>query len=397
VDDATVRHAHWALGLVFFVNGAIFASWAVRIPAVANGLELTPGALGFALLCQAVGTPIVMPVCGAMVTRFGSRPVTRAVLLAACVALPLPALAPNVWGLAAALALLGGSVGALVVAQNAQGVAIEKIGGRPILNGLHGLLSLGWLAGSLAGAGAARAGLSPLTHFAAVSASLLVVGLLATTYLLAARTDRDSVGSTFARPSAKLAVLGAISFCCLLAEGSVLDWSAVYLRNSLGASESLAALGPAAFAAAVTAGRFSGNRLVERLSPLGLVRGAAILATLGILVAVAVGQPWVGVAGFGLLGAGLSVIFPILLSTAGADRAASPGPQVAAVATAGYLGLLAGPGLIGVVAELSDLRSALVVVVLLVGTIPAIAGWSSLAKVPAKPKRAPPGQQHDEK
>lgn len=378
--DTVVQRARWALGFVFFINGAIFASWATRIPAVSGSLDLSPGALGVALFFMASGTPVAMPACGALVTRYGSRPVIRAVLFAACLALLLPALATNVWTLAAALAILGASIGSLVVSQNAQGVVMEKRLGRPILNTFHGLLSLGWLAGSLGGAGAARADLSPLLHFALVSVVLLITGLLATSFLLASGTDREEAGTTFAKPSRGLAVLAVISFCCLFAEGSVLDWSALYLSSSLGAVEGVAALGAAAFATTQTAGRFLGNRLVERFGPLKLVRGAATLGALGILLTIVSGHPWVGIVGFGILGAGLSVIFPVLLSVAGDEEAGPAGPQVAAVATAGYIGLLAGPGVIGVASELFSLRYALIVVVVLVGIVPVIAGFGGLRK-----------------
>ncbi len=387
-SDAAVTDARRALGVVFFVNGAIFASWASRIPAVAGGLDLTPGALGLALLCQAVGTPVAMPVCGTAVARFGSRPAVRTAMLASCLALPLTALAPSAWALAAALALLGASVGALVVAQNAQGVAVERVLERPVLNGLHGLLSLGWLAGSLVGAGATRVGLSPLWHFVAVGSLLLCVGLLATRWLLPDRREGgESAGPAFARPSKGLLVLAAISFCCLLAEGAALDWGAVHLSGTLGAGESLAALGPAAFAASMTAGRLVGDRPAARLSVSALVRGAGSLGALGMLLTAAAGNAWLGLAGLGLLGAGLSVVFPVLLGVASGLGEGPPGPRIAAVATAGYVGLLAGPALIGAVAELYGLRAGLAVAALFVGLVPILASRVGLDGAPTGSER----------
>ena len=385
--DGAVRDARRALGVVFFVNGAIFASWTARIPAVAGGLDLGPGALGLALLCQAAGTPVAMPVCGAAVARFGSRPAARAALLASCLALPFVALAPNAWALAAALALLGASVGSLVVAQNAQGVAVERALGRPVLNGLHGLLSLGWLAGSLVGAGAAGAGFSPLPHFVAAGSLLLGVGLLATRRLLPDRRVGKAEGPAFARPSQGLLMLAAISFCCLLAEGAALDWGAMHLGGTLGAGESLAALGPAAFAAAMTVGRLVGDRPAERLGVSSLVRGAGSLGALGMLLTAAADRPWLGLVGLGLLGAGLSVVFPVLLGVAGRSGGEPPGPCIATVATAGYVGLLAGPALIGAVAELSGLRVGLAVAALFVGLVPLLASRVGLGRAPTGPYR----------
>ena len=316
--DIAVRSAHRALGTVFFVNGAIFASWAARIPAVAGGLELSPGALGLALLCQAAGAPVAMPVCGAAAARFGSRAAARAALLASCLALLLPALATNAWALAVTLALLGASVGALVVAQNAQGVSIERTLGRPVLNGLHGLLSLGWLAGSLVGAGAAWAGFSALPHFVAVGSLLLGVGLLATRWMLPdRRVGEAAAGPAFARPSGRLLILATVSFCCLLAEGAALDWGAVHLGGTLGAGESIAALGPAAFAAAMTAGRLVGDRPAARLSVSALVRGAGVLGAVGMLSTAVADRPWIGVGGLGMLGDGLLVVCPVMHGIAG--------------------------------------------------------------------------------
>lgn len=381
LDELAIRRARWSVGFVFFINGALFASWATRIPAITERLGLTPGTLGIALFFMASATPIAMPACGALVTRYGSRPIIRGLLLLACLALLTPALATGVWTLALALAFLGASIGSLVVAQNAQGVAIENALERPLLNTFHGLLSLGWLAGSLGGAGAAHIGLTPLIHFTLVSALLVCTGLIATHFLLVAQTDQDATGAKLAKPSVGLIVLAVMSFACLFAEGSVLDWSALYLSSSLGSAESLAAMGTAAFAATQTAGRFFGNHLLGKVGALALVRAAATLGTAGILLAVVSSQPWVAVAGFGLLGAGLSVVFPILLSTAGGTGSGA-GPRVAAVATAGYVGLLAGPALIGGAGELFGLRSALLLVVALVALIPMIAGIGGSMRAP---------------
>ena len=175
--------------------------------------------------------------------------------------------------------------------------------------------------------------------------------------------------------------MAAISFCCLLAEGSALDWGAVYLREVLGADEGLAALAPSAFAATMTAGRLFGDRLVARLGRPALVRGAAMLAASGMLIAVVSGHPWVGVLGYSMLGAGLSVVFPTLLGAVGSEKTGSAGPRIAAVATAGYLGLLGGPAVIGAFAEFFGFRPALLVVVLLVGTIPVFASRATLSEV----------------
>ena len=161
----------------------------------------------------------------------------------------------------------------------------------------------------------------------------------------------------------------------------------MYLGGTLGAGESLAALGPAAFTATMTAGRLVGDRPAARLSVSALVRGAGGLGALGMLLTAAADRPWLGVAGLGLLGAGLSVVFPVLLGVAGSAGGGPPGPRIAAVATAGYVGLLAGPALIGAVAELSGLRAGLAVAALFMGLVPLLASRVGLGKAPTGPDR----------
>src|SRR6266540_2988074 len=170
-------------------------------------------------------------------TTWACRPARWALF---CVTLPLPALAGSLPALLGALALLGIASGSLDVSMNAQAVVIEQRYGRPLLAGLHGLWSLGSLGGALLGGLAAAAGIVPRVHLLAVAAVLLAGGLYATRRLLPGGADRDQATPRFVRPTRTLALLGAIAFCGLLSEGAAYDWSSVYLRDSLGASEGLA-------------------------------------------------------------------------------------------------------------------------------------------------------------
>jgi predicted MFS family arabinose efflux permease len=369
-----VRRARLAVAFTFAVNGAVFGTWAARVPAVKDRLGLSPGVLGLALVGLALGGILAMPAAGALVARHGSRPVTRAALAACCLALPLPALAPGVPALALGLLLLGAGNGAVDVAMNAHGVVVEERYARPILSSFHGLWSLGALAGAAAGGLAAGAGVPVGAHLAAAGGVLLAVGLAATWWLLPAGADRRPAGPGVARPTRPLAVLAAIAFCGLLAEDAAAQWSAVYLRDALGTSAALAATGYAAFSLAMTAGRLAGDRLVARLQPARFVRLAALLASAGLGLGLAAGHPAAAVAGFTLLGAGISCIVPVAFSAAPRVGGAAGGPAIAAVSTAGYLGGTLGPPAIGGLAELAGLPAALGLVAALTGLVALLAG-----------------------
>lgn len=370
IPPPELRRARLAVVTVFLVSGAGFANWAARIPAVKDSVGLSTGQLGIALLGPAIGALAAMPLTGALMVRHGSRVVTRATLLLFCLALPLPALAPSLPALLAALVLLGVGGGSLDVAMNGQAVAVEQRYGRPLLAGFHGVWSLGTLGGAVIGGAAAAVGLAPLPHLMLAAAVLLVLGVGTTRWLLPAGADRAPRGSLrLARPTRGLALLGAIAFCGLLCEGAVYDWSAVYLRDSLGSSEGLAVSGYAAFTITMTAGRLVGDAVRARLGSRLLLGGAAALAAAGLGAALALDHPVAAVAGFALLGAGLASVFPIALSIGGGVSGLPSGVAIAAISTLGYLGFIAGPPLIGGLGELFTLPVGLGLVVALTGLI----------------------------
>lgn len=360
-----LRQARLAISAAFLANGFGFANWAARIPAVKDHVGLSTGALGVALLGIAVGAVVAMPLAGALLVRFGSRTITRLCLALFCVALPLPALAGSLPALVGALALLGMGAGSLDVSMNAQAVAIEREYRRPVLAGLHGLWSLGTIGGALTGGLAAGAGVPPRVHLLIVGAVLLAAGIYVTRRLLPGGADGGQGLPRFVRPTRMLALLGAIAFCALLSEGAAYDWSTVYLRDDLGVSEGFAVSAYAAFTCTMTGGRLVGDRLRARLGSRALLGSAALVAAAGLGAGLALGHVVAAVAGFAVLGAGLSCIVPIAFGAAGGASGLPSGPAIAVVSTVGYLGFIAGPPLIGGLGELTSLPAALVVVVAL--------------------------------
>jgi len=360
---------------VFFFNGFAIASWFVRIPAVRNDLSLSEGLLGVALLGVAVGAMASMPVAGALASRFGSRRVVGATALLLAVSLVPPALAPNLFFLVLALVLLGAANGALDVSMNAQAVAVEERYGRPIMSSFHAAFSFGGLAGAAGGGVIASLGVGTLAHLSAVAALCAVAALVAYRPLLPASADAAG-GDTpaFARPTRALLGLGIISFCVLLGEGAMADWSAVYLNGTLQTGPGLAAAGYAAFSLTMAFGRLFGDRLIERVGSATLVRLCGALAAVGLGVALTVANPVAALVGFACAGAGFSIVFPAALSAAGRTEGMAAGPALAAVSTAGYTGFLIGPPTIGFVAELVGLGGALYIVVALSTAIVLLAG-----------------------
>jgi MFS family permease len=389
--ERALRRARLAVVVSFLVSGAGFANWAARIPAVKHDLGLSTGTLGIALLGPAIGALASMPLAGVLMVRYGSRVVTRATLVIFCLALPLPALAPSLPALLAALLLLGVGGGALDVAMNGQAVAVEQRYGRPLLAGFHGIWSLGSLSGALAGGAAAAVGLAPLPHLALAAGVLLAVGVVATRWLLPAAADRAEQSSPrFVRPTRALALLGAIAFCGLLCEGAAYDWSAVYLRDSLGSSEGLAVSGYVAFTLTMTGGRLVGDAVRARIGSRVLLGGAAGVAAVAFGAGLALAGPVAAVAGFALLGAGLSCVVPIVFSAAGSTSGLPSGTAIAAISFVGYLGFIVGPPLIGALGTVLALPAALGVVVALTGLIAVMARMLPGPAAEGPPAEGPP-------
>ncbi|HUA30694.1 MAG TPA: MFS transporter [Streptosporangiaceae bacterium] len=390
-------------GLAYFaVMGLADGVWLARIPAVKQHLGLSDGQLGVALLASPVGLVLVAAIADRLIRRFGSARLT----VAGGIVMPLLPVAFGLAGstvaLMAALFAYGAAGGLLDVSMNAQAVRVERGYGRPLINSFHACYSFGGLLGALFGGLFAWAGVGPAVTFAAAGAPLAALAVVARPGLLRGPesgtsdgTDparagggrdgvgRDAVGNRVGgdgrgragvrgrrRPggrgvSLRIVVLGLLALCSLLGEGAAGGWSAVYLRDNMSTSAAFAALGYAAFSVTMAAGRLYGDRLTARFGPARLVTGCGLVAAAGLALALAWATPAAGLIGFGLFGAGLSSTFPQLLSTAGNVETGRSESGIARVAGAGYLGLLAGPVIIGGCASLIGLRLALGIPVLL--------------------------------
>jgi predicted MFS family arabinose efflux permease len=357
-----LRRARIAGCLLFLLFGAALGAWTARVPAVKHGLGLDDWRLGFALLGLAAGAIAGQQVAGRLVDRFGSGRVAAPTALAEGALLLPAAYAPSLALLTVALLVFGVNHGVLNVAMNANALAVQRVYGRPIISSFHAVYSIGGFAGAALGGLCAYAGWGVRGTFLLVCVITTALAAWALRWL--APDPPTPVPGGGDAPRGRLdgvLVLGALAFCALVGEGAAADWSAVYLRDSLGGSAGFAAAGYAAFAIAMTAGRLVGDRLTARFGPVRLVGAGGLLAAAGLGAALLAEHRYAGVAGFACLGAGLSCVAPQVFSAATARNPAQPARALAVAVSMGYAGFLAGPVLIGAATRAVPLPVALAI------------------------------------
>jgi fucose permease len=383
IQREQTSRARLAVTALFVAHGAIVGTWVARIPAIKDDLGLGEGELGLVLLCATLGGFVFMPLAGWIVAREGSRATAQQTLVAMAVLLPGLALAPNAALLALALFAFGAAFGALDVAMNAHGLAVEGFYGRPILSSFHAGWSFGGLVGAGLGALVAWAGVEPAVHFGVAAVVFGAVGIVGSTGLLPRHADRPEAPPRLSRPPRRLAAIAGLAFCGLLAEGAVADWGAVYLADSLGAGAAVAALGFAFFSVAMAVSRLLGDTLTSRWGPVALTRAGGALAGGALAVALLVGHPAVALVAFACMGAGLAALVPIFFRAAGSIPGVPAGVGIAAVTTAGYTAFLVGPPAIGFAAEAIGLPAALGLVVALLAVLVVLAPRTETVTRPA--------------
>ena len=365
-----------AVSVAFLAFGVISGSYLPRLPAIKDHLHLSDGQVGFTLLVFAVGA-----VCGATGARFtlsrGARNFVRAGTLILCCSLVLPGLAANVAELAAASFVSGLASGFLDVLENAQAAELERIAARPLINGFHAFWSLGAILGSVAAGVAAFAALAPLIQFAAVGAVTAIASAWFLRELPDTRAGAYRVlpeGARHVSLTGAVVAVAALALCAYMVEGGSADWSALYLRDQSHANAGIAATGYAGFMLAAMLTRFRADMLTAWTSPRVVARFGALVAAVGLALAVAFPQLAGAATGFALAGIGTAVILPLTFA-AGANLGAS-GTPLAVVMSAGYAGSIVGPALIGTAADHFGLRVAMLIplagavgIALLAGTL----------------------------
>jgi MFS family permease len=377
--------ARFALTAFFALDGFLFAGWVVRIPAVKADVHASAGQLGLALLCVSIGAVAVMAPVGRLCLRYGNHPVIAGSAVLLCSAVALPAQAHSLLGLSGALLLFGAGYGAMNVGVNSAAVDLVASIRRPVMPAFHAAYSMGGLVGASLG-GLLASELTVTQHLSMLAVFGLVVSVAAGIPLVRSRVapaggaapaeQREpavpAAGSVVGTSAAEVArgtavlvlMLGLVALCDAYGEGALADWGTLHLSADLHATASVAAAGFAAYSLAMTAGRLSGTRLVERYGPVRVMVSGAGLACGGMVIAAL--SPWLPVAlgGFLLVGLGLANIFPLAIDRAGALN----GPKgVATASMLGYGGMVVGPPVIGFLAQGVGLPLALLSVAVLAG------------------------------
>lgn len=360
--------SHLATRLSFFAAGFGASCWAPLVPYAKARLQIDDGRLGLLLLCIGIGSVAVMPATGGLVARLGSRAVILAGGFGFCLAIPFLAIASDVQLMAAALLLFGASLGAMDVAMNIHAVEVERVASRPLMSGFHGLFSIGGFAGS----GTVTLLLASGVSLAAASVvSLLVVAasvIVASPRFLETRAATSS--PFFVWPRGLVLLLGALAFVSFLVEGAILDWSALLLTRHHAFDAAHGGVAYALFSIAMTVGRLTGDRVVAHLGARRVMVFGGLLTAVGLLTVLPGVLPGFALGGFLLIGIGASNIVPVLFSAAGRQTAMPSGLAIAAMTAIGYAGILAGPAVIGFVAQATSLPIAFVLLATLMLTVP---------------------------
>lgn len=372
--DATpayLKNARKATQLIFLVCGLGMSSWAPMVPYAKDRLELNEANLGLLLLLLGGGALIMMPLAGILANRFGSRIVMACSACVMAISLPLLLLIPSVISMAVALFVFGASIGSIDVAMNAHGVQVQNLFGRPIMSSLHGLFSVGGLFGSLGLGFLIKLGLNPV--HAAISISVLLVLITGIQYknLFPRNIEQEAIErfstnekqttppkQRFQWLHGSVLFLGMMCFAVFLAEGAMLDWSAIFLRDIKGIDPVFSGAGYAAFSVAMAVMRLVGDGIVARLNGRTVVVGGSLVAAGGVVIAIF--SPWVFLAlfGFVLVGIGAANIVPLFFSEGGRLPGISPTVSIPAITTIGYAGQLTGPALLGFIAHHFSLAAA---------------------------------------
>ena len=351
-----------AVSAFFFLFGFLFASWASRIPAIQQKLGLSETELGLVLFSLPVGLLVSLPISGWLVAKNGSKMVAGfAAISYACVLVTLGLAATKIQLMIALFAFgLAGNMGN--IAFNTQAVNVEALYQRTIMASFHGVWSLAGFTGAALGTLLTGIGLIPTYHFVIALAVAILILISASRHLVKDDLKSNENAPIFALPGRSLLTLGLIAFCSMLCEGAMFDWSGVYFKKVVMAKPSLVGAGYTAFMSTMALSRFVADYFTFRYGFKKIIQVSGLIIMTGLLLAVLLPGFYTAIAGFLLVGVGVSSIVPLVYSAAGKSKLLSPGIALASVSTISFFGFLIGPPLIGVLAGVSSLRLSFAVI-----------------------------------
>lgn len=343
----------------FFIAGLCLAVWAPLVPYVRLSIPMSDATFGLMLLCIGVGSLTCMPLSALLTNHFSIRSCLFMVTLLLLAALLTLATASSLWLLGAALFTFGGSMGVLDVILNIQGLSVENRANRSMMSNFHGMFSLGTIAGSLLMITLLTLGLSPMFSTLTLLSTVFLLSVFAVRGYLNERTLSSK--DAFIWPNGWILLVGLMCFIVYLAEGVILDWSALYLIENKHIATAQAGLGYACFSAMVATGRFIGDGLVQLLGRVRVIVGGGLLAAAGVTLSILSTHWGLGLVGFALCGLGCANVSPVLISSLNKQTHMPTHLAITAATTIGFAGVLAGPAMMGAVAHYSSLSAAFAV------------------------------------
>lgn len=354
-----LRKNRLGVSVFFFINGFLYANLMARIPLLKDLLAVSNSQLGILLFCIALGALSGMPLAGKLAIQFGSKNIAYLTGLAFCIIMGLVPLPGTFLVTGLLLYLVGLSAGAMDVCINAQAIMVERLYGRSIMSSFHGLFSIGMFAGAITASLFSKLEVGLLTHMMVVSFPLLVVVWYGKNQMLPDEYALEATSGKRAAFSPVVLALGGIAFCSFTTEGSMVDWSALYMTEFLGQSKAMGGIAFGMFSGGMTVGRIFGDWFITRFGGQKIIFTNVLIALLGFGLAIGLADPWSTFAGFLLVGLGASTVVPIVFTAVGNLPGVTPSAGIATATSIGYLGLFLGPPTIGFLSDASNLRIAL--------------------------------------
>lgn len=357
VSDTAARLSQRATRGVFLIAGIGMAAWAPLVPYAKQRAALSDASLGTLLLFLGLGSLLAMPVTGVLVGRYGCRRIITCGSVLLVLLLPLLAVLSSPFSLALGLMAFGAAIGLIDVAMNIQAVEVEKSAGKSMMSGFHGFFSIGGIIGAGLVSLMLALGLTPLLAVLTVNLLLIALYFYSRRHILNARLHQPDT-PVFVVPRGWVLFLGVLCFILFLAEGAILDWGALFLTQNRDMPAAQAGIGYAVFSVAMTIGRLCGDRIVEIVGRTATLFFGSLFAAGGLALAITVADPTWTLIGFLLVGFGASNTVPIMFSAAGNQKTMPVNLAISSMTTIGYAGILAGPALIGFIAQFSSLSVA---------------------------------------
>ena len=357
------KNSRFAVSLIFAINGMVFGTWASRIPAIVDFHDLSPGSLGLLIFLAGLSAVIAFSIFGRAADRYGAAFITkRATILLIPLTLIFIAYANSIWMLVFAVIFFGAIHGGDDVAMNAWAAEVEREYTRPVMSSFHAMWSLG--AGIGAGLGSLLAfyEVGFKNHFSLISIIIFVLALSAVFVPFESQKNKKEANSPFISiPKGSLLPVATITFFASLSEGAVADWSAIFLKSVASLNDGNAALGFTVFSVCMFSMRLLGDRISFILGPATAARYSGLVALTGSIILLVSDSFLLLLLGFGLIGLGIAVIIPLAFSRAGNDETISQGTAIASIATLGYGGMLLGPLFLGLIAEITSIKTSFLI------------------------------------